>query len=772
MDNILSSVPANNKAHNKILDAALALINNGRFVFPVDRHKKPLIKDWPNLASHDDNQIRQWFAKNNPPNIAVITGYKSGFFCLDVDGDIGRQNLMQLEARYNESILKTCALQTPSHGWHYYFQMPEHIDIKNSVGKIAEHLDIRGNNGYVLVAPSMVINKQGVLRSYQWITNITLANGILPLAPSWLLELIIAVPKEFNGQPISNVARMGTAYGLKALEDECAIIELATKGTRNDTLNRSAFAVFQLVKGNELAEDEAGRALHNAARHCGLPDKEIHATLQSAQKRAFEQPRSAPVTSHSKSESKTPAIKRQPLAILPKPPLEVFPLKIQKLLLEAATAFKRLPVEVPMVALIALLSGCMGRSRSVLVKDGWEEYANLFIVMVANSGLGKSPCFKEFFKPIWAHEVKKKNEWDIAMASYNAEMEERRQTKERAELGPPPVKPIREQYIVEDTTLEALGGILAENQMGLLWCCDELSSIILNFDRYSNAKGGTKARLLSIYDGSPWKTSRRDQDKDKVIESAVLSLVGTVQPKILPELFNQSDALSGLLPRIIFIQANRAMPALLGNEIFTGQEVLQKIVSHLLSWRTQSQQKGQTHLSAEAYAAYEAWHNRVSTKAFYQTEVDKIIAPKLVTQVIRIALLLHCLKAVLADEDGLQPITAETVKEATILGDWIIEHQKLTWQYLAIEDDSKNLLEQAIIMTALELESQLAVSGWRVSNECFNKLVRDKYNEPLDNGLIGRVANQLNIKSIKVGDNRGKSIPPELLNEFKARFII
>ena len=220
---------------------------------------------------------------------------------------------------------------------------------------------------------------------------------------------------------------------------------------------------------------------------------------------------------------------------------------------ESACAFKNMPVEVPIVALLSLLAACVGRSRVVEVKDNWEEAGNLYLALVATSGLGKSPCFKEFFKPLWKEEVKNKAKWEKELAAYYEELEERRQSKDRSELGPPPTKPIRTQYIIEDATTEAIGNILSENPRGLLWYCDELSSIILNLDRYSNSKGGTKARLLSTYDGSPWKTSRRDNDKDQVIPSAVLSIAGTVQPKILKELFSQNDALSGFLPRFIFI---------------------------------------------------------------------------------------------------------------------------------------------------------------------------------------------------------------------------
>lgn len=137
---------------------------------------------------------------------------------------------------------------------------------------------------------------------------------------------------------------------------------------------------------------------------------------------------------------------------------------------------------------------------------------------------------------------------------------------------------------MEDVTLEAIGAILAQNPRGMLWYSDELSSIILNLDRYSNAKGGTKAKLLSLYDGALWKTSRRDNEKDQVIASATLAIVGTVQPRILMEIFNQSDATSGFLPRFIFILAKRRQPAYLEDIVFTGRALLEKITDTLLSW--------------------------------------------------------------------------------------------------------------------------------------------------------------------------------------------
>ncbi len=227
------------------------------------------------------------------------------------------------------------------------------------------------------------------------------------------------------------------------------------------------------------------------------------------------------------------------------------------------------------------------------------------------------------------------------MAGYTAIVEERRQRKDRDNLPELPSKPIRVQHIIEDATTEAIGGILADNPRGLLWYCDELSSIILNLDRYSNSKGGTKARLLSTYDRSPWKTSRRDQDKDQVIPSAALSLAGTVQPKVLAELFGQSDASSGFLPRFIFVLAKRDKPPILTDETFTGQEILAKITSHILDW--QMNMVGdlclphKVRMTPAAYALYEGWHNRMVKEAWLESEIDTVITAKLVTQVLRLA---------------------------------------------------------------------------------------------------------------------------------------
>lgn len=164
----------------------------------------------------------------------------------------------------------------------------------------------------------------------------------------------------------------------------------------------------------------------------------------------------------------------------PEPPLHVFPQEIRQLLRQAATAFKHAPVEVPLVGFLSLLSGCIGCSRTVEVKGSWQESGNLYLVLVGDSGIGKSHCFKVMLKPVWDEDLRQKQAWENDLAAYLAEMETR--AKEKSEVSGLPIKPVRKQYIVEDSTIEAIGKISSENPRGLIWMADELAGLLGNLD--------------------------------------------------------------------------------------------------------------------------------------------------------------------------------------------------------------------------------------------------------------------------------------------------
>jgi hypothetical protein len=95
-----------------------------------------------------------------------------------VDGDKGRESLKGLVARYGE-LPARLTIRTGK-GLHLYFAWPTDVSLRNSAGKIAEGLDVRGDGGYVLAPGS--VHPSGA--SY------TVAQaGSIPPAPEWLVEM-------------------------------------------------------------------------------------------------------------------------------------------------------------------------------------------------------------------------------------------------------------------------------------------------------------------------------------------------------------------------------------------------------------------------------------------------------------------------------------------------------------------------------------------------------------------------------------------------------
>lgn len=70
-------------------------------------------------------------------------------------------------------------------------------------------------------------------------------------------------------------------YAQAALDGELAKVRAAGEGSRNVTLNAAAMKVGHFVGAGLLTEADVQAALLNAARDCGLPEREAAATIQS-----------------------------------------------------------------------------------------------------------------------------------------------------------------------------------------------------------------------------------------------------------------------------------------------------------------------------------------------------------------------------------------------------------------------------------------------------------------------------------------------------------
>jgi hypothetical protein len=150
-------------------------------VFPcLPRDKRPATAHGFKDASRDAEMIRSWWQENANYNVAVATGNASGLIVIDVDGGEAESALAHLESQ-NEPLPPSVETIT-ARGRHIWLRHPGGT-IPNSAGRIAPHIDVRGDGGYVLAPPS--VHPSG--RRYAWSVDCAAA---IAGAPQWLLDRI------------------------------------------------------------------------------------------------------------------------------------------------------------------------------------------------------------------------------------------------------------------------------------------------------------------------------------------------------------------------------------------------------------------------------------------------------------------------------------------------------------------------------------------------------------------------------------------------------
>jgi putative DNA primase/helicase len=125
------------------VNAALSYARHGIPVFPVhwieggkcschkpgcgSPGKHPLIVGWQAEATADSAVIKAWWGRYPNANIGVLTGKRSNVTVADIDGDVGKNTLRDLELK-NGELPDTPRVITGSGGYHYYFQHEPRTD--------------------------------------------------------------------------------------------------------------------------------------------------------------------------------------------------------------------------------------------------------------------------------------------------------------------------------------------------------------------------------------------------------------------------------------------------------------------------------------------------------------------------------------------------------------------------------------------------------------------------------------------------------------------
>ena len=221
-------------------------------------------------------------------------------------------------------------------------------------------------------------------------------------------------------------------------------------------------------------------------------------------------------------------------------PIEIFPEKILKIINELHNSMN-FNLEYLSSAMLSATSLAIGNTYRIKFIGNWIEKANLYMVIVGNSGDGKSHPISFAFKPIMDEDINRYKDYKSALKNYNDIKGEKESGIE---------KPKYVKFILRDFTPESLIEKHKYNERGITILADELSGWIKNFNRYN--KSGEQETYLTMWSGQPISIDRKSEDTT-LIESPFVNIIGGLQTKILKDLVKDNRGENGFIERILFV---------------------------------------------------------------------------------------------------------------------------------------------------------------------------------------------------------------------------
>jgi hypothetical protein len=337
-------------------------------------------------------------------------------------------------------------------------------------------------------------------------------------------------------------------------------------------------------------------------------------------------------------------------------PLHVLPREIRAFV-SAAAASIGCPVDFVAIPTLALAEGVMGKSRRIVIREGFEVSPGSWYGVIADPGTGKSPGQKYAMRLVAPLQ-------DEAWQYYRDRLEQWEATpkEERDE------KPAPEHFFVTDSTGEALWQALATSS-GVTQIEDELRRRLKSLDAYRQA--GDRQAMLGLWSNAPVKIVRRTS-MPVYIPFPVAPLCGGIQPGVLRHLRGEggdAEADDGWVPRFLLTWPD-AEPLALSDVAFDSRTVA-PAVAIFRGLRLIRSHPHDTMLSAAAYARFRAWHAENRRAQMGLCGLERQWAAKAPFHLARLALVLHLLAW---PHEERRELSERTIQDAITLLEYFRDH--------------------------------------------------------------------------------------------------
>ena len=216
-------------------------------------------------------------------------------------------------------------------------------------------------------------------------------------------------------------------------------------------------------------------------------------------------------------------------------PLEIFPSKVQELILELKQTMN-FPIDYSSCAILYAVSVAIGNKVQLKVKNGWIEKSILFIVLVGRTGDIKSHSISFFINDLFKIDQKNNSHYQQIKREYD-KMTPEKKVDSKA--------PILTQLLLNDFTTEALVKSHYNNPRGVGLYSDEIAGFFKSFNKYHGGSGDEEL-YLSLWAGKPIVKNRSGGDEFR-IDDTKIDIIGSIQEAILESTFKNSKIIINLV---------------------------------------------------------------------------------------------------------------------------------------------------------------------------------------------------------------------------------
>ena len=572
---------------DNIVDFALDYARRGWPVFPCNPvNKRPLIGKGFHGASRDPKQIEAWWGRYPNAMIGVPTGAASGVVAIDPDppkneGDPdGRRSWALLIAQHG--ALYTHTELTPRGGRHILFRYDPERPLTNSVGGLAGRgIDIRGDGGYIVVAPS----KRADGKAYEVEDPLDFFN-FAPM-PEWLHELIESEPKKSTSERATEQMHVHRTVNGSDGYTESFFTRANTEALRNLTAwvpsvfpraeykQVSGMWVYRVTSadlGRDLEEDLSispkgikDWGVHDLGDFNGGRRTPINLLIEAGHSRRPDDaalwlcgkmrispeslgwnapPKEKPLAEETPSSD--PEV--QPIDLwaelsTPSLPDGALPEVIQNLARHQGELMGVDPGGMAMAAL-TVCAAAIPDSIQVQVKEhdpNWLESARLWCGLVGPPSTKKTPITSAAIAPLARIDAELYREYAEAYEKYSCLT-----PKERK--GVP--RPLQHRVMLQDTTTEYVQEVTRDSPDGILVFHDELAGWFGGMDRYNASAGASANRAfwLTAFNGKPYTFGRIIRGSGYIANLSVCVL-GGIQPSVIQRVVGEGVD-DGLIQRL------------------------------------------------------------------------------------------------------------------------------------------------------------------------------------------------------------------------------